>query len=317
MKKLVKAPLLQFLVLGLALYWLEAWLNPPEKFLVIDTARYEAALEQWEQSLGRAPNTAQQQAVLDTQVKEELLFQEGMALGLEYSDVVQRRLLNLGEFLKIADEGQTDEQIRKQVKQMGLLESDSLVRRYIASTMEQLLVAQLAIAEPSEEQLAANYERDKAKYIENGRKKISHVYVSGFDEAAIQKAKAIKTRIVEQDLELKQAIRLGSNFYGGHHLSSKSYRQMTNTLGVAFTDDLWATKSLGWLGPYASAYGQHIVYVHDTSDDRQKTLNEPDVFKKVTQSWVDDQQSTGLAEQIKKLKQRYTLVLPERGGNHE
>jgi hypothetical protein len=102
----LREPLCLFLLLGGLIFALDAWLNRP-----LDEARIEVqrsdlerlravAVKQW----GREPDAAQLRQLVEEYIREEVLYREALASGLEQDDViVRRRLAQKMEFLAQAD----------------------------------------------------------------------------------------------------------------------------------------------------------------------------------------------------------------------
>ncbi|MEJ6002963.1 peptidylprolyl isomerase [Paucibacter soli] len=110
--RLCAEPLVQFLLAGALLFashaWLQAWRDP--QAIVMgeqDLERLRAmARKQW----GREPDAAQLDALLQAQLREEVLYREALAQGLDRDDVViRRRLAQKMEFLAQGDAPQPDD----------------------------------------------------------------------------------------------------------------------------------------------------------------------------------------------------------------
>src|ERR1043165_501291 len=100
--KILREPLLHFMVLG-ALIYLAARQFDGES----DRYRIDAGPEQrariattYQQQYGVPPTERQLQYLLDQYVRSEILFREGLALGLDRDDeIVRRRVVQKIEFL--------------------------------------------------------------------------------------------------------------------------------------------------------------------------------------------------------------------------
>jgi hypothetical protein len=95
MSRWVREPLLHFLALGAGLFALFAWIgrDAPElpDRIVVDQARLEALTGQFRRVWQREPTPVERQSLVDGWVREEILFREGLALGLDQDDEVIRR----------------------------------------------------------------------------------------------------------------------------------------------------------------------------------------------------------------------------------
>jgi hypothetical protein len=97
LRRVLGEPLLHFFVLGAGLFVLFAWLNrdameaPGE--IVVDDARIAILVAQFERVWQRSPGPEEVRALVDGWVREEILYREGVALGLDVNDSVVRRLV--------------------------------------------------------------------------------------------------------------------------------------------------------------------------------------------------------------------------------
>ena len=116
MRRILKEPLLHFAVLGIglfALYGLTAGKAPPaSEEIVVDVARIAALAQGFERSWRRPPSQAEIDGLVDSYVRDEVLYREGLARGLDRDDsVIRNRVLLkmevLGE-LPEADIGETE-----------------------------------------------------------------------------------------------------------------------------------------------------------------------------------------------------------------
>ena len=97
--RLLREPLLHFAVLGIGLFALYHVLSggPPAvpDEIVVDGARIAALAEQFERTWQRAPTTAEVDGLVEGYVRDEVLYREGLALGLDRDDPVIRSRVRL------------------------------------------------------------------------------------------------------------------------------------------------------------------------------------------------------------------------------
>jgi hypothetical protein len=92
--RLLREPLLHFLLLGLALFLFHARVAPPQDdshLIVISQAQVVDIARQHEATWNRPPTSRELSALLESQVRDEILYREGRALGLERDDAVIKR----------------------------------------------------------------------------------------------------------------------------------------------------------------------------------------------------------------------------------
>ena len=94
LRRVLGEPLLQFAVAGALVFGLRAWLAPPPRAHIDVGAETVAALRlEHERRRGAPATAAEEQALVDTYVHDELLYREALALGLDRGDIVIRRRL--------------------------------------------------------------------------------------------------------------------------------------------------------------------------------------------------------------------------------
>lgn len=99
--KLLREPLVHFLVLG-ALIFGAAQLFGEDRLYVIDagTAQRARLASIYQQQYGTPPTANQLDALLEQYVRSEILYREGLALGLDRDDeIVRRRIVQKLEFV--------------------------------------------------------------------------------------------------------------------------------------------------------------------------------------------------------------------------
>jgi peptidyl-prolyl cis-trans isomerase C len=106
LRRLSREPLLHFLLIGLVLFIVYDRLHPgpenkSESNRIVLTPEDFAQLGVTWLAQGRAPPTpAQMQSLVELKVREEVLYREALALGLDKDDtIVKRRLAQKMEFL--------------------------------------------------------------------------------------------------------------------------------------------------------------------------------------------------------------------------
>jgi hypothetical protein len=95
LRRVSREPLVHFLCLGVGLFALHGAVAG-ERERATSTVRVSEAAEAWlvaqfEQREGRAPTAAERTALVERHVDEEVLYREGLALGLDRSDPIVRR----------------------------------------------------------------------------------------------------------------------------------------------------------------------------------------------------------------------------------
>ena len=94
LRRLVREPLLHFLLIGLALFLWYGRVAPAgtdASRIVVPQAQVDVLARQFEATWSRPPTPAELRGLVDTCVTDEMLFREGRELGLGEDDAVIKR----------------------------------------------------------------------------------------------------------------------------------------------------------------------------------------------------------------------------------
>ncbi len=102
-KRVLAEPLLHFLAIGLALFVLHAVVKDGSRepaTIVVGEAELSTMRQAFERTWRRAPTEQEMTALTDNYVREEVLYREGVALGLDRDDsLIRRRVRQRMEFV--------------------------------------------------------------------------------------------------------------------------------------------------------------------------------------------------------------------------
>lgn len=102
MKKILKEPLLHFLLIGAALFLIYGSLNNEnsEKEIVIDDNLINELSAKWQLKRNRNPSLNELKGLVDQFIEQEVLYREALAMNLDKNDeIVKRRLAQKMEFI--------------------------------------------------------------------------------------------------------------------------------------------------------------------------------------------------------------------------
>jgi hypothetical protein len=103
MKKILSEPLLHFLAIGLALFALYAVVKDRSRepaTIVVGEVQIATLREVFERTWRRAPNAQELRGLIEGYVRDEVMYREGVALGLDKDDsLIRRRVRQKVEFL--------------------------------------------------------------------------------------------------------------------------------------------------------------------------------------------------------------------------
>ena len=96
-RNLLREPLLHFLVIGAGLFFLFNQVGDPEvgadNRIVITQADLDRLAAVWLRRMGRPPTSQEREQQLDHYIREQVLYREALAMGLDQNDVIVRRRL--------------------------------------------------------------------------------------------------------------------------------------------------------------------------------------------------------------------------------
>ena len=269
-----REPLTRFFAAGAALFVLYALVGSRaptgDRHIVIDRYELEALAALWQAQWRRAPTRDELTRLVVDRVREEVLYREALALGLDENDV--------------------------------------LVRRRLAEKLEMALNDVAATAEPSADDLRRYFESHADRYVEPARLTLTHRFFSRDrrgDSAEADARAALEALaaggIVDDDsfhaaktLTLEDADRLERIF-------GTAFRDAV--LGHAARPGPRHT----WFGPVPSAYGAHLVRVDAYAEGRRQTLKE--VRDTVLDDWRRDHVAARESERYAEMRARYEVDL--------
>ena len=114
--RLIREPLLHFAVLGAALFAAYALVRPASSdasAIVVSSDRIAAIVAQFRGTWQRSPSREELDALIESFVREEVFYREGLALGLDRDDLVVRNRVKqkmelLGEDAMAAEPSEAD-----------------------------------------------------------------------------------------------------------------------------------------------------------------------------------------------------------------
>jgi hypothetical protein len=282
MRRLLREPLLHFLVLGAILFALYARVGgggeeAPDQ-IVVDGPRVEGLAAQFERVWQRPPTPEELRGLVDGFVREEILYREGLALRLDRDDPVIRR--RVGQKMGFLADAQADAEVTDADLQAWLDAHPDSYRVEPRTTLRQLYF-------------------DPAK---RGAR-------LGADLAAAREALAKGAG---------EALAKGSREPGDPTLlpatlESAPTSELARVFGDAFAEAVAALPVGGWHGPVASSYGAHLVEVRAREPGRTPALAE--VRAAVERDLLRARADEASEAFYRALRERYTVrieVAPER-----
>lgn len=312
-----RSPLLHFLAIGAALFSLEGLFAnganaAPERLVLTPESRAQlAAITRRE--LGREPTAAELEGRIARWIDEELLLREARALGWHRTDpVIHMRLAQNQRFLLQGTEADaaSDEQLVARAFEMGMDRSDLVVRRRLAERMRLAIAAAALDREPTDAALAEILAADPGRYRRPALVELTQVFRSRDrrGNALDADAAALKATLVANSTTPEIAVRRADPSLVPARLPLSSERALGSRLGPAFAKEALAAPVGRWVGPIESAYGEHVVWVHQRIPARDPTVEE--ARRELRTAWRTERERTALREALDGLRNNVVISRP-------
>lgn len=230
--------MLHFFLIGAGLFTVFSALNPAamrsEQEILVSQAQIASLSLQFERIWQRPPTDSEMQHLIDAWIREEVLYREGMAMGL----------------------GRDDQVIRRRIAQKMMLFADSMTE-----------------IEPSEEQLQIWLDDNAARYRLPGIYTLQQVYFDG-ERAASEQQEAVATVLDKLQSGQLQASEAGDSILLPAVLETAGDDEISRIFGEEFVTGLKSLPVGEWAGPVRSSYGMHLVKIDAHEPGRGAVLAE-------------------------------------------
>jgi peptidyl-prolyl cis-trans isomerase C len=274
----LREPLLHFLLIGLALFLVQRNLPGGEvgeinrKQIVLTEDDLNRMIIMWRAKGRPAPTQEQMQSLLETKIREEVLYREALALGLDKNDtIVKRRMVQKLEFL--------------------------------AEDLSDL-------REPYQDELKAWFSKNAGRFTSPGRVAFRHLYFS-FDKhgrnTAEAAAEALK-QVAGKPADSLEGAKLADAFMFQDYYADRSFDELAKTFGPQFARSLFELKPGSWQGPIESGYGCHLVFMDSLTPGRVPEFEE--VEADVKTAWLAEQKAVTWDKAYKEMRAKYSVSVP-------
>jgi len=273
-RKLLSEPLIQFLLAGALILTTTSFLNRlkadrDRHHIVVSGAEIQRLQEVWAQQWGRPPDGREISNLIKEYVREEVLYREALASGLDKDDtIVRRRLVEKMEFL--SQEGASS-------------------------------------SEPSERDFEQFFQSNRQKYLSPAQASFLQIFFSASKRGASAEVDA--TRVLAGlragNTSTAQAIAQGDAFIAQSEYPLQTEDEIKNIFGNEFASDVIAQQPGAWGGPYKSSYGFHLVRVLQYAPARLPQLME--VRQQVTNDLKTERLQKASNSYYNELAQRYRV----------
>jgi hypothetical protein len=279
-RRIVREPLLHFLLLGTALFAAYGYMHrgrggvesSRQIALTLDDLRQMDMYfeSQWQ----RPPTAGEFNSLIEDKIQEEILYREGLAMGLD--------------------------------------KDDTIVKRRMAQKVQFLAEDVAAAREPTTAELKAWYYdgKNSARFALPGRVTFRHLYFSSDTRGPRAHYDAVDAlaKVAGEPEDSKAVPLLADRFMFQDYYADRSSEQLVKDFGPQFAQAIVKVRPGSWQGPIESGYGWHLVYVESFVQGRIPAFEE--VESDVKSAWLNDQKQQAWHTAYQKMRANYTVLLP-------
>ncbi|SHG11743.1 PPIC-type PPIASE domain-containing protein [Microbulbifer donghaiensis] len=276
-RRLLREPLVHFLVLGAALFAGYDYLysgdrdeSPHQIALTLDELRQLGLLfnAQWR----RQPTPEEFSQLVEFKIRQEVLYREALAMGLD--------------------------------------KNDEIVKRRMAQKMQFLAEDVAAAREPTTEELKTWYEKNSDKFSLPSRVSFRHLYFSPDRRGARARDDAAQAlaELAGQPEESTPTESLADRFMFQDYYADRTSESLAKDFGPEFAVAAPKLPLGSWQGPLESGYGWHLVYVDSLTPGRVPAFEE--IEPDVKTAWLGAQKEAAWAKAYREMRAKYTVLLP-------
>lgn len=269
MPKLLRDPLLQFLLLGALLFAADFALHPKrteetkaEDVIVVTAAVRNELAAAWQQNHGQPPTPVELEGEVESWIDQEVLYREGVARGLE--------------------------------------RDDSRVRDRVASKMGVVVEAKLELPKATDAQLRAWFESHAGEFDQPPTIDFIHVFVQGDGVDAKSRAEELLSRLTTG----AEPGGLGDRFTGGRHYRGRKRADLEKSFGTEFVSCAFQA-TLETFTLCRSRHGFHLVRVEKLDAGHAASFER--VRLDVEKSFREDQKAKGMAQALIELRKGWKI----------
>lgn len=308
----LRHPLVHFLFLGAVLFGLTRAFGGGARSethgVAISASRLEEIRQEEIGRIGREPAPSELERAVEAAIAEEVLYREALARRLDEGDaVIERRLLQNMRFLA-DDPGQDPAALLRQAHVAGLQHGDPVVRRRLVQKMRALLESEGRRGEPREAELRAYYDAHAVDFEVPPSVVLEHIFHAG--PGALDAARATLAELQNSGSGAGAAAHHGQPFFAGTSLPPHSQGGLSRLFGEGFAAQVMTLPVGRWAGPITSAYGAHLVFIHEKLPGRRLPFEA--VRERVRLRVIAESEARALAAGIARLRQQYAVTFERR-----
>jgi len=225
-RAILAEPLLHFLVIGIALFAGYRWMAPADsggRRIVITQGVVDDLVTQHVAAKGREPSPTELNNLIESYVRDEILYREGVRLGLERDDIVVKR------------------RVRQKIEIMA--EEDASTRT------------------PTDTELSAYLAANPARFVQPAILTFEQVFIGESTSGPeVVRAVAVTREALRKGAAPEE---LGKPTLLPHRMTRTPADLVARDFGASFAAALETAQIGEWVGPIDSSFGAHYVRVSE------------------------------------------------------
>ncbi len=278
LRRLLREPLVHFLLIGAVLFALYGYMQRGRggvesskqiQLTVDDLAQLIILFQaQWQ----RQPTPQELSHLVEDKVQEEVLYREGLEMGLD--------------------------------------KDDTIVKRRMAQKLQFLAEDVAAAREPTVAELKSWFEKNRAMFAMPPRLSFRHLYFSPDRRGAHARddAAAALVKLAGQPEDAPLAASLADRFMFQDYYRDQAPDYIGKEFGPPFAQAVEKLPPRSWQGPIESGFGWHLVFVDTVIAGRLPAFEE--IESDVKTAWLSKQKSLAWTKAYKEMRAKYTVLLP-------
>jgi hypothetical protein len=274
----LREPLLHFLLAGLALFAGYRALNPdgggrePSNRIELTDDDVQQLALAWRAQWQRPPSAEEMRGLLNDRIREEILYREALALGLD--------------------------------------KGDTIVKRRLAQKMAFLAEDISSLRDPPAAELKAWFDQNRERFALPARVSFRHLYFSPDRRGERVRAAAAQAlpALAGKPGNVRTA-GLADRFMAQDYYVERDPEQVGEVFGMKFAEELMRLKPGTWQGPVESGLGWHLVFIEAVAPGRTPAFEE--IQAAVKAEWIEAQRAEMRSRAFDAMKARYEIVLPK------
>ena len=276
--RLFKEPLIQFLIIGAAIYGAYSMFGTPEEnfrdtLVHVDSNRINAFISEWESRWNRPPTREEIDGLIQSYIKEDVLYRQAVSMGLN--------------------------------------EDDPITRRRMAQKLEFLTSDLAMMVQPAEGVLEQYFADNAEAYRTPDLMTFSQVFFDpdSREDSTLEDAADALVILQAAGVPTEESMQVGDGFMLQSDFVSVTATEAARQMGTGFVEAVVQLSPGSWHGPVLSGYGVHLVYMY--SYEKSPPAVFEDVQAAVLENWQFEQREQFNADFLENLKTRYEIVIDE------